>query len=306
MKHLSISSFEMKRFFRNIVWCSIPVLLFFVVVEFVVRSVPNDYKYKWSYLENHSSEIEVLVLGNSQSYYGVDCKVLRCRSFNMAMEGQGLLIDDYVLESFIGKMSNLKTVIVPMSYVSLTQPAAFGTPGRLMQYHIYYGYDSKWYSINDYECLNFLLCSTKIRALVSGKGLINVDSLGFCAHVMGGFNDEADETLSWATNDNSSLVESNMNALVRMADCCSRNGVNLMLVTFPVEESYWNSTFFQLSQMEQVQRFAERLSQEYENVTMIDWFDNSDFNNSDFFDSSHLNAQGAKKLTRMLGSKLEK
>lgn len=305
MKHLSISSFEMKRFLKNIVLCGIPMLLFLIVVEAVVRSAPNDYKYKWTYLEEHSKDIETLVLGNSQSYYGIDCNYLQGNSFNMAMEGQGLLIDDFVLDGFIDRMTNLKGVIIPISYLSLTQSEGFGTPGRLMQYHIYYKYDSKWYSKDNYECLNFTMCSKKIKTLASGKGFRYVDSLGFCNKPTGSFRDEADETLAWSTGGNDRLEIANKNALVHMARLCREKDVKMVVVSFPTDISYRKSPYFDSSQMNHVRQVAADLSEEFENVFFVDWFENPDFETSDFFDSSHLNGQGAKKLSVLLDSKLK-
>lgn len=84
------------------------------MVEVVVRSAPNDYKYKWSYLEEHASDIEVLVLGNSNTAHGIDCWLLP-NSFNMAMGGQGIMMDGFILSRFIGKMPKLKLVIIPMT-----------------------------------------------------------------------------------------------------------------------------------------------------------------------------------------------
>ena len=295
----------MKRFLKNIVLCGIPLLLFLIVVEVVVRSAPNDYKYKWSYLEKHASEIEVLVLGNSQSYYGVDCNYLQSNSFNMAMEGQGLLMDDFVLDGFIDRMPNLNLVIIPVSYLSLTQSEAFGTPGRLMQYHIYYKYDSKWYSKDNYECLSFIMCSQKIKTLVSGKGFRYVDSLGFCSKPTGSFRDEADETLSWSTGGNNRLEIANKNALVHMARLCQAKDVKMVVVSFPTDISYRKSPYFDSTQMNHVKDVAADLSEEFENVFFVDWFENPEFETSDFFDSSHLNGQGARKFSVLLNSKLK-
>lgn len=295
----------MKRFLIKFIWYFLPILVFLIAVEWIIRSVPNDYKYKWSYLENHSREIEVLVLGNSQSLYGIDCNVLKPISFNMAMEGQGLLIDDFILETFIKSLTRLRAVILPMSYLSLTQPEAFGSPGRLMQYHIYYGYDSKWYSIDNYECLNSLLCSEKIKTLITGRSLNNVDSLGFLAHPASQFRNDADETLLWATGGSEQLVETNRKALAHMASLCEKKGVSLVLVSFPTDISYRLSNRYDPSQMDRVNNVAYRLSLDYKNVYWYNWSDNPLFDNSDYFDSSHLNIQGAINISNLLNRSLQ-
>ena len=299
MRHLYISSFEMKRFLKNIVWCSIPIMVFLGVVEFVVRSFPNDFKYKWSYLENHSSEIEVLVLGNSHTANGVDCWILP-NSFNMAMGGQGVMMDEYILESFLDKMQNLRAVVMPMTYPTLNMPLAFGTPDRLMQYHIYYQYDPKWYSKDDYECLNFLSCSKKIRTLLKGESLVTIDSLGCDKVKRKGFDDISEETLSWMSGRNLNTETVNMVSLGKMVELCEDKDVSLVLISIPVDISFRENELFNNEQIKMVKDVARDLSEDYANIYWIDWYDNPKFSTSDFYNSDHLNEYGALKLTNML------
>lgn len=296
----------MKRFLKNIVLCGIPLLLFLIVVEVVVRSAPNDYKYKWSYLEKHASDIEVLVLGNSHTANGIDCWILP-NSFNMAMGGQGVAIDEFILESFIGKMSNLKAVVLPMTYPTLIMPAAFGTPDRLMQYHIYYGYDSRWYSKENYECLNFLACSKKIRTLLKGsKSLVTTDSLGYYG-VVGEFYDISDETLSWMSGRNPNMEKINREHLEKIVGLCEESGVKVILVSIPVDTTFRENKLFNKEQMDLVKNVSRIMSEEHDDVYWIDWYDNPDFSKSDFFNSDHLNERGAVKLTdRLMQFMIEK
>lgn len=279
---------------------SLPILAFLVMMEIVVRSAPNDYSYKWSYLEEHGEAIEYLILGNSQSYYGLDCKVFRPDSFNMGMEGQGLLIDEYILECFIENMPKLKAVVLPMSYLSLTQPAAFGSPGRMTHYHVFYGYDSRWNSRYNYECLVFLSCSSIIKKLIAGESLQRIDSLGFNAHPAGCFKDDADETLLWSTGGSDSIISANKKAVSHIALLCANYDIELYLVSFPTDISYRSSVYNDASQMAMVKTVATALSHDYNHVHWIDFYDSPAFEHSDFFDSSHLNEQGAIKFTKMM------
>lgn len=289
----------MKRFLKNIVLCGIPLLLFLIVVEVVVRSAPNDYKYKWSYLEEHASDIEVLVLGNSHTANGIDCWILP-NSFNMAMGGQGIMMDGFILSRFIGKMPKLKLVIIPMTYPSLIMPESFGTPDRYMQYNIYYHYNPKWYSKESYECLNFLSCSKKIRSLLKGNCLVTTDSLGCYKASGNGFYDISDETLSWMSGRNPNMEKINREHLEKIVGLCEERGVKVILVSIPVDTTFRENKLFNKEQMDLVKNVSRIMSEEHDDVYWIDWYDNPDFSKSDFFNSDHLNEHGAVKLTNRL------
>ena len=52
--------------------------------EFLVRHIPNDYNSKIKYLQEHSSEIEILALGSSHAYFGVNPDFLSSKCFNLS------------------------------------------------------------------------------------------------------------------------------------------------------------------------------------------------------------------------------
>ena len=295
----------MKKFLGRFFFSFLPILAFLVIIELLVRDAQNDYKYKWSYLNGNAKDLEVLVLGNSQSFYGIDCNSLSARSFNMAMEGQGLLIDDYILEHFGSALVDLRAVVLPISYLSLTQPAAFGAPGRITQYHLYYGYESKWFSTENYECLSPLSCREKIKFLISGNSLRQVDSLGCCSKPTGTFRNDADETLSWTTGGTEKIIDFNKAALTHISGQCEKKGIKLILISFPTDASYRSSCYYDSSQMERVKGFAAMLSNNSKSTIWIDWSESDEFDHSDFFDSSHLNSQGASKLSTMVNTTLK-
>ena len=52
-----------------------PLLVLFVSGEFLIRQIPNDYRYKNEFLSKNSRSIETLILGGSHTHTGVDPEV---------------------------------------------------------------------------------------------------------------------------------------------------------------------------------------------------------------------------------------
>lgn len=101
----------MKRFLRNITFFVLPLLILAVVMEFVGEAIPNSYTYKREYVEQHSTEIQTLILGSSNAYDGLNPSVLP-NAFNLANSSQTLEDDYRLLAKYIDSLDSLQTVII--------------------------------------------------------------------------------------------------------------------------------------------------------------------------------------------------
>ena len=108
----------MKKLIRNIAIFIFPILLCLLVMEFFLRKIPNDYMYKAEYLEKNSSDVEVLYLGNSHTYFGINPEYSSFKSFNAAYTSQSLDLD-YKVFSKYKNWESLKTIVIPVDYISL-------------------------------------------------------------------------------------------------------------------------------------------------------------------------------------------
>ena len=62
----------MKRFITKILIFTLLSLIIAIVIEYVVRNVPNPYKYKISLIEEQKKDVQLLVLGSSTAYNGIN------------------------------------------------------------------------------------------------------------------------------------------------------------------------------------------------------------------------------------------
>ena len=122
-------------------------------MEVALRAIPNDYKQKRNYMDSHSNEIEVLILGSSHSLYGINPKYFSQKTYNMAYVSQSLDLDYKILEKYQDRFKNLKTIIVDISYFSLYVTLETGPESwRAKNYNIYYDIQTSK-ATNNFEVL---------------------------------------------------------------------------------------------------------------------------------------------------------
>ncbi len=109
----------MKQFTLKIFLFLLPILIIGIALEFLLREIPNQYTLKDNYIATSSRKIETLVLGSSHTYYGVNPEYFTKPCFNLANISQSLNFDLELLKKHENEFSNLKTVIIPISYFSL-------------------------------------------------------------------------------------------------------------------------------------------------------------------------------------------
>ena len=141
----------MKRFIVRALCFILPVLAGLTLGEYFLRQVPNDYSFKKEWLDHNSSQVEVLVLGSSHTYYGVNPVYFSKKSFNAAYVSQSIPYDYFIFTKYVNQMKNLSYVILPISYFSLWGSLENdGEAYRLKNYSIYYDCKyHKWYELSN-------------------------------------------------------------------------------------------------------------------------------------------------------------
>ena len=89
-----------------------------ISIEFFLRAIPNDFNEKSYYFHRNKEKIEVLILGSSHTFVGVDPNALSKPAFSLAYSSQTLDLDELIFDRVKNELPNLKTVIIPVSYFS--------------------------------------------------------------------------------------------------------------------------------------------------------------------------------------------
>lgn len=300
----------MRNFLTYIIAVFIPIALFLGIGEYLVRQVPNPYKYKEEWMEKHQQEVETLILGGSQTFYGVKPNLISGKAFNLANVSQGLRYDYFFLKKFY--CPNLKTIIIPISY-----PTMYGRDlekgkewYRAIFYKIYMDYPAHSdYSRYNFEFTNFRTFKGKLTKYFDQSNDYGCDKWGWgntyllSKKNLAKWNDGSeakkaeerhtrrdwDDALIWA--------EENKSFLKEIAEECEKRGIKLVLITTPCWKSY--VSLLSKRQMNNTREIIQQLQNQY-HIQYLDYLQDSRFVDSDFYDSNHLSEIGAAKFSRIL------
>lgn len=288
----------MKNFLLKISLYFLPIAILAIGLEFYVESIPNSYTYKRQYMEQHASEIQTLVLGSSYAYDGIDAELLPS-AFNLANSSQCFEDDYRLLAKYLSMMDSLQTVILPLSYSSLQMVSSSNRRGY---YTIYMDLYPRWpISKYSFECFNLELMTKKIIKHALREDVVRCDSLGQrIGHTLESRPTDWQDTEALVANDcfvgsaAQPYIEENTCWLRRIALECQVNGVKLYLVKMPALQDYRDA--MPQEQVETMNHAITTITNKFDCVHVLDY--QAWGCNADFWNATHLNIDGARRLTR--------
>lgn len=274
-------------------------------LEVFVRWIPNEYSYKYQYMEKNISDIETLILGSSVGRTGIDPSVLGETAFNVANVSQDLIEDCAILEKYVPKASNLSDVIIallPNSYSYLMKDGV--ESWRLRKYKIYMNLEIKeeikagnHLEISNIRSVlahikNYLLTKNTIDCYTNGFGKDSIilnesEKLKHAVNIASIHND--------TFNDNPDII---IEELEKVMTKCQDYGVNVYLVMLPCYYMYYERLDIKFEK--QCDDLSRYLTDKFDNVHYLNFYRDPDFISSDFRNANHLGPKGAKKFTRKL------
>ena len=173
----------MNKFIKKTLLFCVPVLILILIMELLLRNIPNDYSYKKNYLDKHSNEIEILFLGSSHAFRAINPKFIHSNGFNAAHIAQSLDYDIKILRKYEKQTDKLKYIVVPIDYFSLFNRLETGVESwRIKNYNIYYGFNQSYKCKDNFEILNGKLFDN-IKRIVKfywhNKSDISCNTLGW-------------------------------------------------------------------------------------------------------------------------------
>lgn len=294
----------MQTFLKKIILYFLPIALLAIGLEIYVERIPNSYTYKRTYMEQHAAEIQTLVLGSSYAYDGIDAKMLDS-AFNLANSSQCFEDDYLLLQRYIVHMDSLKRVILPMSYSSLQMVSSSNRRGY---YTIYMDLYPRWpLSKYSFECCNLELMTKKIIKHALHEDVVRCDSLGQrVGHTLDTRPVDWQDTQALIANDRfvgsaaQPYIKENTYWLRRMALECQMSGVEFYLVKMPALQNYRDA--MPPEQVEAMNQALESIASKFDCVRVLDYQDWG--HDADFWNATHLNTDGAKRLTMEMAAEL--
>jgi len=296
----------MKHFTYKISFFVLLILITCILIELMVRNIPNEYKLKKEYLDKNSNEIEVLFLGGSHSRSGLNPEYLEKQSFNAAHYSQSLDYDFEILKKYNKKWSNLKYIVLPISYGTLfSKLEGSEEPWRVKNYIIYYN----------------ITLSKRLKyrtEIMNGMLLPHLTRL-YKFYFKSIYERQCSETGWGLPGDTEDLVTTGVEAAIRhtvpferqqfeemksildsITSFSEKNNCKLILIIPPATESYRNNLV--KSQLDSTINTVIKVSEKNPNSYYLNLLDDPIFKEGDFRDGDHLNGDGARKLTLMIDS----
>ena len=273
-------------------------------MEMLLRNIPNDYKYKKEYLDNNSKEIEILFLGSSHTYYGINPEFISENAFNAGHISQTIDLDYKILKKYENNWNKLKCIVILIDYFTLFSRLSSGIEyWRIKNYNIYYKMNLSNNLSDNSELLsvNFRSNLKRIASFyIFNNTPVSCSKLGF------GENHKKNKNLietgksaakRHTEKDLSELQESIriINSILKMA---SKNNAKVIFYTSPAYRTYISN--LNKNQLNLTINTIKKLSDNKDNCLYVNFLNNSSFLAEDFRDADHLNKKGAKKLTKQL------
>lgn len=296
----------MKKFIKNFLLFTIPLLILGLASEFLLRKIPNDYLFKKEFLDKNSDNINILFLGSSHAFYGINPAYISSNSFNASHMSQSLDYDFEILKKYKNQWSKLECIAIPISYFTLFYKLETGIEfWRIKNYSIYYGMKTSNKFIDHSEAFGNKLTFNLRRIdsyYIKGKSGISCSNLGWGLDYNSKNKSDLNGTGKSAAKRHSKKDEKyfteNVNILKSIILFAKNKGVKVFLYTPPAYYTYTKE--LDSIQLNQTINTSINMANIYDNVTYHNFLLDSTFSSIAFFDADHLDEIGAKKLTNKI------
>jgi len=269
-------------------------------------------------LARQAAAVTVLVLGSSHAESGILPAELGAAAFNLSGPGQTLYYDQALLAKVLPRLPALRTVIQPVSFLSLESQLDEG-PERWRGY--YYRYEwglphRDWHlgwhvrNFSAYFCYGQEIGLPTILWGRIRDARADFDAWGGWTNrppPPGGDRADGDPAQLAASarvalhRHQSRMKPENLAINVPFLDDMARRlqprGIRLVLVTLPVTRAY--SAGMNAAAYQRMQTALQQLAQRYR-LAYLNYTDDPRFTDADFWDADHLNLAGAKKFSALL------
>lgn len=259
-------------------------------------------------MDRHAGEIEVLFLGSSHAYFGVNPDFIeKRRSFNAAHVSQTLVYDLEILKTYSDQLNSLKYLVLPIDYFTLFSE---GLPETFIKnYVIYYGISIEGSLKDRIEIINgqnklnqvfnyYLRNVTNITCNEKGWGKT------YSSSNQQDLDKEGKFRALRHTAKTSKFVDKNVRVLNEIISFAKSKGVKIIFYTSPAFQTYVSR--LNPTQLNTTIDKIVKVVGLNKDLYYFNFLSDNTFVKNDFWDGDHLNEIGAKKLTQKIDSIMNK
>lgn len=299
----------MKRFLLLSCMIGLFLLATLAAGECFVRNIPNPYSSKHHWMLQHADSVELLILGSSHAYYGINPLYFNIKAYNLANPSQIYIYDYYLLTHYASHYRKLQTLILPVSYFSFFSR---GFVDEEWYKHINYKIYMECPFYSDYSKYNFELSQPdvyrgKLLKVLMGEEPLNCSASGWgMEYTLATKNKKWEEFSPKAAANRHTVkewdhLEENKGYFEKIATFCKEHNIQLILITTPTWHAYYDR--LDSKQLEKMYEIIDEMKQKY-GLPYHDYLKDARFEADDFWDSDHLSDKGAVKFTKILQQEL--
>ena len=317
----------MNKFFKNIIIFLIPIIILIAGFDIYLRSLNTVYKEKEKGLISNKDSIEILILGNSHAFSGVDSNQFKLNAYNLAYTNQSIYFDKRLTLKHLNNLPKLKYVLISVDYHSLY----FSSQG-IRDIWSYYGngikYKDKRYLLPEISPFLFgftpkvavsILKKNTYKSFKKEDEYKNDFEVGEVILEKGYISYEETNELEFLPkviiNRAESFVSKGLTKTVKMEQeeilldledfitILKNKGIKPILFASPCYEEF--NTYLRKDILINNKLIVNHLRQKF-NIPFLDYSNSKQFQKSDFYNSDHLNKTGGAKFGKILNDKILK
>jgi len=300
----------MKKFILRLLYFLSPIIVGWMLIEAMYRFVPNNYSAKYEGLQTHK-QAEIFILGNSHSFYGVQPELMSLKTYNASNISQPLICDKLLFEKYVLNNTNAKAIVLTIDNFSFNE----GIDDAELSWRRYFyrdcmhidipgtnPADPKQYSLALAPRFNITMESIKLYLKTGTLVQCDYSGAGRNEGANPEFNNEkmAKIIVGKHASANGTMAP-NIKILEDIITAAAEKNIKVLIITMPVTSYY--ARFANKNKVKDVENICTKMEQ-YPNLTYLNLFTDTRFNNRDFYDTDHLNYSGARKCTAIVDSTL--
>lgn len=296
----------------------VPLVVALIYVEYRLSTLNTVYYAKRVALEAAIDDIEVLILGSSNTVFGIKPEALSQKAYNLSFLGNGMSFDALLLHKYAERMNSLRVVVLTVNYFTMGMDyATFSQSWR--QYFLRQNFGiplappglSPYYFTQWTEPRNFSRIALYGNRASAYAGSQHHELVDMMTNPSGWFDsgdvpgDEKTKELGRAAAEahNASVDVSNYDRNLAywsdLADFLKHRGVKLVIVQLPTDVSYWSNL-----DKTNVKVMRQKLTDfaSAHGIRFADYGMDPRFGLDDFTPvmPDHMNARGAERFSKIL------
>ena len=286
------------------------LLLGWGLLEWVLVTSANSMSLKRDRLNAAAANVDTLILGSSETYYGLKPTALSGYAYNLASNAQTVYYDYELTRKFLPAMPHLRRAYLLVNYMTL-YTELYDHPDSFRQYGYLQEFGIPLQRKRDYFDLR-----TVSRVLLHGPHAAIEDALnGFASprnnriDARGWYRVPDEDRWGLSLEDaagrlavhhgfmRKQYMQDNIEALKRLIELLQAHHVSVVLITTPVFRTYREQ--MRADFWEPARGTYAQLANDF-GIPYLDFLQDPRFHEADFEDTDHLNADGAEHFARIL------